>query len=241
MFSKTTDVDLPFKLCKAAPLEDVSCSDITTLSEAGLGIPCILVVQPIDGDILNILMDQKDAVVSYESNGVVCSGICYFKANDGIREDTQAVEVIEMGKLIFQYCNFSVYCVYLSVDAKRLEYTQTICTTKPILPHIIRSNIFIDVMDLFQNSEALKEFPLRIHFQDEIAFDSGRVCRDMFSGFWEEAYFKLFDGSSLLTPVLHATIDMTKLPLLGKFLSHGFLVCGYLPIHVTFSSLAAIL
>ena len=129
------------------------------------------------------------------------------------------------------------YCVYLSVDAKRLEYTQTICTTKSILPHIIRrSNIFIDVI---QNSEALKEFPLRIHFQDEIAFDSGGVCRDMFSGFWEEAYFKFFDGSSLHTPVLHATIDMTKLPLLGKILSHGFLVCGYLPIRVAFPSLAA--
>ena len=209
VFSKTTNLDQPFKLRKAAPLEDVSCSDITALSKTGLGMPCILVVQPIDGDILNILMDQKDAVVSYESyesNGAVCSGNCYFKANDGIREDTQAVEVIEIGKLILRYCNFSVYCVYLSVDAKRLEYIQTTCTAKPILPHIIRrSNIFIDVIDLFQNSEALKEFPLQIHFQDEIAFDSGGVCRDMLSGFWEEAYFKFFDGFSLLISVLHAT------------------------------------
>ena len=60
------------------------------------------------------------------------------------------------------------------------------------------------------------------------------VCRDMFSGFWEEAYLKFFDGSSLLTPVLHATIDMTRLQLLGNILSHGFLVCSYLPVRVHF-------
>lgn len=58
---------------------------------------------------------------------------------------------------------------------------------------------------------------------------------------WEEAYLKFFDGSSLLTPALHATIDMTRLPLLGNILSHGFLVCGYLPVRVAFPSLAAIL
>ena len=30
----------------------------------------------------------------------------------------------------------------------------------------------------------------------------------MFSAFWEEAILRFFDGSSLLIPVMHATIDM---------------------------------
>lgn len=88
---------------------------------------------------------------------------------------------------------FCIYCVFLIVDAKRLEYIKAVCTVKPILPHIIRrNNIFIDVLNLFQNEEALKEFPLQIHFQEEIGFDSGGVCRDMFSGFLGGSVFKVF-------------------------------------------------
>ena len=117
-----------------------------------------------------------------------------------------------------------------------------ISPVKPTLPHLIRRNIiYDDVMELFSNENALKEFPLRISFQDEMAFDGGGVNRDMFSAFWETAYCHFFEGTCLLTPNLHATTDMSALPLLGRIISHGFLVSGYMPIRVAFPSMAGIL
>ena len=104
-----------------------------------------------------------------------------------------------------------------------------------------RGNICDDVMTLLSNDKVLAEFPLRIKFFGELANDSGGVCRGMFSAYWEEAYKHFFDGSSLLTPVLYPHVDMSVLPQVGAALSHGYLVCGFLPIRITFPALACIL
>ena len=99
----------------------------------------------------------------------------------------------------------------------------------------------MDMLNLFSQDKVLEEFPLRIEFKNEPAFDSGGVCRDLFSAFWEDVYMRYFDGSSLLSPMVHANINMESLPKLGKVLSHGFLVCGFLPVRVAFPILASIL
>ena len=69
------------------------------------------------------------------------------------------------------------------------------------------------------------EYPLRISFVGEQAIDTGGVLRDMLSAFWEEAYLKHFDGAGLLTPIVHAQIDLSPLPILGSVLSHGYVPC----------------
>lgn len=61
------------------------------------------------------------------------------------------------------------------------------------------------------------------------------------SAFWEEAYGKFFDGSTLLKLVLHPTIRSELLPVLGAALSYGYLVTGFLPVHIIFPSIVAIL
>ena len=99
----------------------------------------------------------------------------------------------------------------------------------------------MDMLNLFSEDKVLEEFPLRIKFKNEPAFDCGGVCRDLFSAFWEDVYVRYFDGSSLLSPMVHANINMESLPKLGKVLSHGFLVCGFLPVRVAFPVLASIL
>ena len=50
-----------------------------------------------------------------------------------------------------------------------------------------------------------------------------------------------FEGACLLTPNLHATTDMSVLCLLGRIISHGFLVSGYMPIRVAFPCMAGVL
>ena len=78
-------------------------------------------------------------------------------------------------------------------------------------------------------------------FKDEAAIDAGGVQRDMLSGFWEVAYKKLFEGSSLLTPMVHPQINLTLFPILGHILSHGYLVTGFLPTQIALLTLLSIL
>ena len=106
---------------------------------------------------------------------------------------------------------------------------------------IRRSNLYDDVISLFQSENILDYYPLRISFVDERAIDCGGVCRDMISGFWEEAYHRHFDGSSLLAPVIHAQSNMSAFVILGTILSHGYLLEGYLPVRIAFPSLATML
>ena len=100
-----------------------------------------------------------------------------------------------------------------------------------------RDGIFEDVMALHSKEDVLTEFPLRIKF----AVDLGGVCREMFAAFWEEAYKLYFDGSTLLSPVLHPHIDMHSLPKLGVILSHGYLCSGFLPTRIVLPVLVYIL
>ena len=110
------------------------------------------------------------------------------------------------------------------------------------LPHTIdRKNVFQDVMGLFAQDEVLDEYPLRIKFNGELGYDCGGVCRDMFSAYWDEAYQLFFDGSSLLVPALHLNVNMSALPCLGTVLSHGYILCGFLPTRIAFPVLASIL
>ena len=67
------------------------------------------------------------------------------------------------------------------------------------------------------------------------------MCRDMFPAFWEEAFKYFFDGQNLLSPVVHPHTDMALLPTMGKILSHGYLVSGFLPVRIAFPVLAGIL
>ena len=74
-----------------------------------------------------------------------------------------------------------------------------------------------------------------IKFMGEKAVDTGGVCRDMFSAFWNKAYDKAFDGVNALIPAVHPQVDMALFPL-----PHGFLSCGFMPIRLSFPTVAAV-
>lgn len=109
--------------------------------------------------------------------------------------------------------------------------------------------IEIDRSRLYQNTietysmrpKLVNTIPISVHFEGEEALDFGGVCRDFFSGFWEEAYVKMFDGVAFLTPVYHSDVDMDQFRVLGQILSHGYLCCGFIPTRISFPVLAFIL
>ena len=55
--------------------------------------------------------------------------------------------------------------------------------------------------------------------EGELAIDEGRVQRDIYSAFWEQAYKKLFEGAPVLTPMIHPQMDMSVFPITGRILS----------------------
>ena len=108
--------------------------------------------------------------------------------------------------------------------------------------HVIdRSNIFTEVCQLFESSEAIKEYPLRISFLNEEGFDTGGVLRDMLSHFWQVTLPMYFEGSNQVVPVIHAQTNMAQFTILGKIISHGYLVSGVFPLQIAFPTLASIL
>ena len=64
---------------------------------------------------------------------------------------------------------------------------------------------------------------------------------DFFQFFWEETYQKLFEGASLVIPLLHPHSDMGLFNTLGNIISHGYLSSGYLPVRIALPSLIKIL
>jgi len=106
---------------------------------------------------------------------------------------------------------------------------------------INRNDVYQDVLQLFDSDQVMREYPLRIMFKGELAVDTGGVCRDMFSAFWEVAYTNCCDGDSLLVPLVHPGSDCDIFSKIGRILSHGYLQCGFLPLRIAFPTLASML
>ena len=126
-------------------------------------------------------------------------------------------------------------------DAERLKFGIDVLDTHNGLPHVIRRNrIFNDVVALFRDKReiVLKEFPLRIKYANEKAVDTGGVCRDMLSAFWQEAYVNNFGGRNVV-PIVHPHSDMQVFEVFGVIFSHGYINTGFLPVRVAFPSIAA--
>ena len=117
----------------------------------------------------------------------------------------------------------------------------SVCRVACNVHTINRKSVYDDVLLLFENDEILKEFPLTISFANELAVDTGGVCREMFSAFWEAAYRVCCDGDSLLVPRLHPGLDSNVFAKLGRILSHGYLLCGFLPLRLAFPTLIIML
>ncbi len=107
---------------------------------------------------------------------------------------------------------------------------------------IKRRTIYDDGVALYSTRPTIADVvPIIVEFDEEEGVDLGGICRDFFSGFWEEAYLRMFDGAALLTPACLVDIDSSQFSVLGRILSHGYLCCGFLPTRIAFPVLALVL
>ena len=146
-----------------------------------------------------------------------------------------------------QLCADSLKCTAISLfytaEQDRAKFIESLSMQHGLTHWVNRSCIYDSVIDLYkrQAEQIMGEFPFRVHFRNEKAIDTGGVARDMFSAFYEVTYMKLFDGATLLKPVIRPRMDTSVLPWLGTIMSHAYLVCGILPVRIAFPCLAAIL
>ena len=113
-------------------------------------------------------------------------------------------------------------------ETRRTTFMETI-STGPCIHTVNRSTLYDDVLRLYKEECIATEYPMHMKFKDEQGVDCGGVSRDMISAFWEEAYRKMFDGSTLLTPTVAPHTDVSAVfPSVGRFLSHGFLCTAHL-------------
>ena len=92
-----------------------------------------------------------------------------------------------------------------------------------------------------QLTDTLAKYPFRMQFVGEKGVDLGGVCRDAYTAFFNSAYQKFFDGSTLVTPAIHPGTDIAALKNLGCIISHSYLISGILPVRVAFPCLAHVL
>lgn len=123
------------------------------------------------------------------------------------------------------------------IEKERLRFMVSIGAKKGEQRIVDRNNVFEDVLDMYRIGEVLGECPIKIKYGGEQAIDDGGVQRDMYSAFWEEAYSKFFDGATNLIPMVHPQIDMKVFRVLGRIISHGYLVSGHLPVRIVLPTL----
>ena len=87
----------------------------------------------------------------------------------------------------------------------------------------------------------MNHVPISVAFAGEQGMDFGGLARDFFSGFWEAAYTRMFDGAALLAPACRAVSNANQFSILGGILSRGYLCCQFLPTRVIFPVLASVL
>ena len=105
---------------------------------------------------------------------------------------------------------------------------------------VSRCNVYEDVLKLYEDDAILLECPLNIEFEGEIGVDAGGVTRDMFFAFWDSCCATLFDGSMLQVPMIFPQMDTSLLSRMGRILSHGYLVSGFIPVRIALPCLLVV-
>ena len=150
-------------------------------------------------------------------------------------------EILQQGNQPFVLCTLLKFLVFQhAADNDRVDFMTSFSLGHGMMHTVQRSDIFSEVVALYAHNkeEILQEFPFHVSFKGERAVDLGGVARDMFSALFEAAYEHLFDGGSLLYPIVHPEMDVCLLSTVGFIISHAYMVSGILPIRITFPCLA---
>ena len=96
---------------------------------------------------------------------------------------------------------------------------------------IDKSNIVTEVMSLYRNEDIVDQ-SLSVSFDEDQATGDGLI-KEMFSLFWDAFLASNGEGSSHFTFSLQPGMALEEYVILGRIISHQFLLCGTIPVQVT--------
>ncbi|XP_052231899.1 uncharacterized protein LOC127845185 [Dreissena polymorpha] len=94
-----------------------------------------------------------------------------------------------------------------------------------------RDNIVDDVLTLYRSKPDIIHHRLNVTFEgEEAALDLDGLTREMFSCFFLAMFLKMFSGRTHKLPMVDTrTLFNDTLVIVGKIISHAYVLCNYLP------------
>lgn len=116
-----------------------------------------------------------------------------------------------------------------TIPERRIEALSTLCdrgNSRNVT--INRENIVQDMLNLYSD-KSIVDSPLNVTFVNEPAMDLDGVKREAFTLFWEKVMPLYFEGTTTYIPRISPAIDESIYTILGRILSHGYVMVGVFP------------
>ena len=126
------------------------------------------------------------------------------------------------------------------LEEERLELRRRFVDNGLFNFKIKRLTVYTDLLKIYETNVKLTTLELRVKFNGETGIDGGGLTRELFPVFWKSAENIMCEGSSAKIPVLSPEY-VSHYFLLGKILSHGFILTGFLPIGLASTFLCQLL
>ncbi|XP_014674228.1 PREDICTED: uncharacterized protein LOC106814425 [Priapulus caudatus] len=116
-----------------------------------------------------------------------------------------------------------------------------LCSEKIV--RVRRDNIVENVLDRYRTNPNLVHHRIKVVFErEEVAEDFSGVTREMFSAFFSNLLSDLFDGDLEKIPRMDAAIcSNDTMVLVGKIISHAYVLTGIFPIQICKSAIKFLL
>lgn len=101
---------------------------------------------------------------------------------------------------------------------------------------IKRLAVYTHILTVYKENMNITGLELRVKFDGEAGVDGGGLIRELFPIFWKSVENKLCEGLSIKVPMITPEYASHFFHL-GRILSHGFVLTGFLPICVASSFL----
>ena len=105
---------------------------------------------------------------------------------------------------------------------------------------IKRLAVYTHILTVYKENMNITGLELRVKFDGEAGVDGGGLTRELFPVFWKSVENKLCEGLSIKVPMITPEYASHFFHL-GRILSHGFVLTGFLPICLASSFLCHLL
>ena len=95
-----------------------------------------------------------------------------------------------------------------------------------------RLSVVDDLLKIYQERPHICNHEIRVTFHGERGLDAGGLTRELYPLFWNSLQSSFFDGNIEKVPMVTPRSE-TDYVVIGKILSHGFVLTGFFPLYIS--------